>query len=374
MATIMPGGFTPTGSMLQPRYYHCAIALPGCGVLVLAGTGAGQGIDGRFDHSVPGLCATSKNPRVKAQVEFYDQQAGAWSEVAPLSVPRSACGAVLLASGLVLVAGGSNAVQTLSDAQLYSLATNRWMPTGQLHTPRFSHTTTLLDGGKVLVTGGNNLQQGIGQVQDSAELYDPQTQAWQRETWLPVDCMNHTATRLLTGKVLVVGGFSGRQNAALATASLYDPETRLWTPARPLPAPRMQHTATLLESGQVLIAGGADEPFGPGQNLAFIYDPDLGTWEATLMGVPRKGHSATRLLTGNVLVLGNSSTSEPGSAWTAEVFDPRSRQWALTGELQDGRFEHSASCLSSGQVLIAGGGRPTSHPAPLASAELYTPA
>lgn len=373
MDTIMPGSFTPTGPLLFPRYVHTAITITGCGVLVIAGVGGGQGIEQRYDQLFPGMADTSQHAKATTQVEFYDQQSGAWLRVAPLPIPRNTCGAVLLLSGLVLVVGGSGVSQTLSDTQLYNLTTNRWTPTGQLHTPRFNHTTTLLDSGKVLVSGGNNLQQGSGQVQDSVELYNPETGQWQRETWLPVDCMNHTATRLLTGEVLVIGGFSGRRNTALTTAFVYNPTTHLWAAVQPLPAPRMQHTATLLEDGRVLIVGGTDEPFGPAQNLAFIYDPTLNQWAPTTMNISRKGHTATRLATGNVLVVGNSSTSDPGSARTAELFDPVSGQWSLTGELHDGRFEHSASSLSSGQVLIAGGGRPTPHPAPLSTAELYTP-
>ncbi|QJI29198.1 hypothetical protein HKK55_10900 [Pseudomonas sp. ADAK18] len=373
MSTLTPDGFMPTGSMLEPRYFHSAIAITDCGVLVFSGSGVGQRIVRRFDKTLPGLCDTSQNPRAMTRVEFYDQHLETWSAVAPLPVLRRSCGAVLLPSGLVLVVGGSGTAHALSDTQLYDPSENCWTLTGQLHTPRFSHTTTLLASNQVLVTGGNNLQQGSGQVQDSVELYTPETGQWQRETWLSVDCMNHTATRLLTDEVLVVGGFSGRRNAALTTAFIYNPTTHLWAAVQPLPAPRMQHTATLLEDGRVLIAGGTDEPFGPAQNLAFIYDPTLNQWEPTTMNVSRKGHTATRLVTGKVLVVGNSSTSDPVSARTAELFDPASGQWSLTGELHDGRFEHSASSLSSGQVLIAGGGRPTSHPAPLSTAELYTP-
>lgn len=372
MASRMTGVFTPTGSMLEPRYFHNAVRIADLGVLVIAGEGTLEALGSRFDQVAPGTRGCASTTRTMASAEFYHQASGQWSTVAPLPFPRSASGAVVLQSGIVLLTAGSESGQSISDVQLYNVSTHRWTPTGPLHTPRFGHTSTLLASGNVLVVGGNNLQSGAGQVQDSVECYDPLTGHWQRKAWLPVDAMNHTATLLPTGEVLVVGGYSGMQNTTLARAFLYDPTSRRWTERRPLPAPRMQHTATLLADGRVLICGGADEPFGPAQDLAFIYDPVLNSWDRTLMCVPRKDHSATRLATGEVLVVGASSLSQPEQAATAELYDPRSAQWSLTAPLQPGRFGHGACCLSTGQVLIAGGSRATPHPAPLANAELFT--
>lgn len=372
MPALITGTFTPTGSMLEPRSFHSCVRIADQGVLVIAGAGPGEASGLRFDQLAPGTPGRSSATRTMASVEFYHQASGQWSTVAPLPVPRSASEAVVLQSGIVLLTAGSEGGQSISDAQLYNVSTNRWTPTGALHTPRFGHTGTLLASGNVLVVGGNNLQSGGGQVQDSVECYDPLTGHWQRKAWLPVDAMNHTATLLSTGEVLVVGGYSGMQNAALPRAFLYDPTTHRWTERRPLPAPRMQHTATLLADGRVLICGGAAEPFGPAQDLAFIYDPVRNSWDRTLMCVPRKEHSATRLVTGEVLVVGASSLSQPEHAATAELYDPRSAQWSLTAPLQPGRFGHSACCLSTGQVLIAGGSRATPHPAPLSNAELFT--
>ena len=71
--------------------------------------------------------------------------------------------ATLLLSGKVLVAGGSNGVDSLSSAELYDPATGIWSNTGSLHSARESHTATLLPSGKVLVAGGirSNEQCGV---------------------------------------------------------------------------------------------------------------------------------------------------------------------------------------------------------------------
>jgi hypothetical protein len=65
----------------------------------------------------------------------------------------------------------------------------------------------------------------------------------------------HTATRLLNGKVILVGGTDGSQ--VLATAEIFDPATNKFTSTGDLMSTsRESQTATLLNSGQVLVAGG----------------------------------------------------------------------------------------------------------------------
>src|SRR5262245_29379580 len=63
----------------------------------------------------------------------------------------------------------------------------------------------------------------------------------------------HTATTLLDGRVLIVGGLASN---ATASAELFDPTTRRFSATASLRTPRASHTATLLADGRVLIAGG----------------------------------------------------------------------------------------------------------------------
>ena len=91
----------------------------------------------------------------------------------------------------------------------------------------------------------------------------------------------HTATLLLSGKVLVVGG---RYGSDLGSAELYNPATGTWSPTGSLLGGGIRDfTATLLPNGKVLVAGGA---FGsPGyegeSSAAELYDPATGAWSPT---------------------------------------------------------------------------------------------
>lgn len=75
---------------------------------------------------------------------------------------------------------------------------------------------------------------------------------------------------------------------------------------------------------------------------------------------PRRDHTATLLADGAVLLVGGIHVETAGveePLTSAEVFDPVSGRFRPTGDLPEGRSGHVAALLSTGKVLIAGGGR-----------------
>src|SRR5687768_14170211 len=78
---------------------------------------------------------------------------------------------------------------------------------------------------------------------------------WSATSRLARHRSGHTATLLLSGRVLVAGGFDGA--TYLSSTELYDPATGMWTPSGSLATARAAHTATLLPSGNVLVVGGS---------------------------------------------------------------------------------------------------------------------
>jgi WD40 repeat protein len=219
-----------------------------------------------------------------------------------------------------------------------------WSTTRRLAVPRDAFTATLLLSGKVLVVGGNTdtLDEGVSTLA-SAEVYDPATGTWTSTGSLSEARAFHTATLLSSGKVLVVGGVSGV--GAVATAEVYDPENGAWTSAGSLAEARRFHTATLLPNGKVLVAGGS---------ICEVYDPARGTWTATgSLREARSSHTATLLPTGRVLVVGGDGGQ--GSLASAEVYDPESESWTPTGWLEEARSSHTATLLPNGKILVAAG-------------------
>ena len=133
---------------------------------------------------------------------------------------------------------------------------------------------------------------------------------------------------------------------------------------------RYGHTATLLIDGTVLIAGGIGN--GPVLASAERYDPDRGVWSAAGdMQHGRTAQTASLLPDGTVLVAGGSaSTTEGVELASAELFDPSTETSTTAGNLNEARANHTATGLTNGAVLVAGG---FGAGAMLASAELYDP-
>ncbi|XXX77100.1 kelch repeat-containing protein [Sorangium sp. So ce134] len=92
---------------------------------------------------------------------------------------------------------------------------------------------------------------------------------------------------------------------------------------------------------------------------AVLVDP---AWALTAgaMNVARSGHSATLLSSGKVLVAGGWDVGL--EEWlivtfdSAELYDPAADSWSFTGRMNHARSAHTATLLSSGKVLVAGGG------------------
>ncbi|WP_437953235.1 kelch repeat-containing protein [Sorangium sp. So ce296] len=221
--------WTPRASMATSRAYHTATLLPDGEVLV---TGGMAGI------------------RTLSSAELYDPRTDTWTSAAPMNDARLEHGAALLRpSGKVLVAGGWGFSGELGSAELYDPETDTWTTTGALPgSGWFPVVMAPLPSGEVLAVGTLR-----------AARYDPTAGTWSATGPMFGLRQSPSATTLHNGMVLVAGEpYAARGGGALRSVELYDPTDDTWRQTAPTNGSHSYHSATRLLSGDVLLVGDSE--------------------------------------------------------------------------------------------------------------------
>jgi Galactose oxidase, central domain/Kelch motif len=294
--------------------------------------------------------------------------AGRLTPTSPMAQRRFAHTATLLDDGRVLIAGGLAANgEYLSSAEIYDPATGKFAPTGGMATPRGGHIAIRLPDGGVLVAGGSagrRFENGrwLGNLQSSAEIYDPSKGAFAPTIARLTVPRNHpSATTLADGTVLIAGG-NGPGGRILQSAEIFDPKRETFSRVGEMTVPRAAHAAALLGDGRVLIVGGVTGGRYPSETItasAEIYDPATQRFSSTgSMATARYKLGAASLADGRVLAVGGSDNRAwEGRYSSAEIYDPRKGRFTEAGHMREARFKMTDALvrLPGGQVLIGGG-------------------
>jgi hypothetical protein len=221
----------------------------------------------------------------------------------------------------------------------------------RLSVPRVQHTATLLPNGNVLIAGGVNQNGVIG----TAEILNPVTMRIEKQIPLQEARYGHTAINLRDGRVLIAGGV-GIANLATASAEIFDPVAQTFRRIAPMGEARFRHAAARLPDGSVLVIGGRSgsilrntcERFDP---LTERFLPDASLPEY------RFDFTATALADGRIVVVGGTTISFERSiaeeAAPVLIYNPSSHDFARGGDLP--LAQHAAALFGDGRVFVYGG-------------------
>ncbi|HEX5051283.1 MAG TPA: kelch repeat-containing protein [Planctomycetota bacterium] len=340
-----------------------------------------------------------------ATAELFSPLTRSTTPLPNLSMPRAAHAAVRLNDGRVLVAGGTTTGGFVTaTCEFFDPTTLTFSPAPSMSAPRAGHAMTLLDDGRVLVTGGVADWQNAGvafiaalnTAQNTAEVFDPATNAW---TSLPVMAskrLGHRQTKLQDGRVLVVSGIRGGYGGAnpwgggqvpqyTTSCELFDPITNTFTATGALSHTvqiltlvqtfngRAFHGQSLLPSGEVLVTGGfLAEIYNGGTNndetivvgFCDVWNPSTGLWSQRA-DLPAPAAFQGQIPYGNgALVSGGFSGALTNLSVTAQtVLHDGNAVTPLANIGVDGvsglasaRGAHTLTPLSDGTFLVYGGG------------------
>ncbi|MFA5139788.1 MAG: kelch repeat-containing protein [Elusimicrobiota bacterium] len=292
----------PSRGQSTARYGHTTTLLPNGNVLI---TGGYSTTLGQLDS-----------------VEMFISTAGTYQTVSTgwttTLGTRSSHTATLLPDGRVFIAGGQGAAGVVASVRIYNPNTNTLTDPGNLAAARFNHTATLLPNGKVLIAGGANATGPLDPAAtQTCELFNPTggafgTGVMESAGQLGLRRAGHTATLLPDGRVFVAGGYinltANPADFAVST-ELYEYVPNKWSPGPSLVAKRYAHSATVMGNGKVLISGGfngKDDLANRGYlSTAEVYDPITDSiLPAKSMQARKAFHSSTLMGDGKVQLYG----------------------------------------------------------------------
>lgn len=361
-----PIAFDPAWTTIEglkvARRMHTATLLSDGKVLVVGGmVGATVGLKGALPS-----------------VELFDPAGGgAWSTVAPMSEGRAFHTATRLLDGRVLVAGGVtlNTGAGLSTTEIYDPKTNTWSAGPALPGPRTHHGAARLSDGSVLIAGGL--------TKDADTLVEPTPApvivASDAKSLRTLPATSGAAPfpaggAVVTGdkRVFFVGGLLPDCTGTTCTGlrqfqatTVFEESTTTWRALakfrRPRQASRTRSlfTASLFGDGkQMMIVGGADDS---GELV------DLTTGETYLGGELADLWSApqmVRLPTGDIISIGGFvplGPTDSGAETALKLFPAplirhaKTLKWVNASPPVRRRWDHTATTLEDGTVLIVGG-------------------
>jgi hypothetical protein len=309
-----------------------------------------------------------KHPKT---TDSYDPATGKFKKGPGMKQVAEDGAVVKLIDGRFLILAGETSAKSgdvaSKQAMIFNPATGKFTKLkSTMTTARKNPGAALVGGGKVLIAGGTDEHDAFLQ---SAELFDPATNAFAATGNMHVGRQGLTATALNDGTVLIAGGFdqgAPQPGDTTTTAEIFDPTSGTFTLTSALfggtgsdmDQGRAFHTATKLNDGTVLLAGGEQDIQGAGDHTignASIYDPSTGVFTPTAndMSDSREDHSATLIansgtaLDGQVLIAGGEDFDGSDVLLdTAALYNPATHTFtATTGVMSTGRSEHAAALI-----------------------------
>lgn len=340
--------FVPTGEMIGSRADHTATLLS----------------DGRVLFAGGYLSSYFVEHAVVDTSEVYEPSAHTFHETGKMTSARSEASATRLPDGRVLITGGfdqgrfvglgSIARVPVKTTEIFDPKSDVFTASSPMLSPRYAHSSMLLKNGKVLIAGGScQAENFMGVAQGGAcgpELFDPDKGIFSMADASDAPHNEEDAIVLVDGNVLLF--------CAGTAAELYDSKSGQFTRTGSLSERLDSCVGTLLQDGRVLLFGNTrigNVTREPPHWQAEIYDPKIGSFSK--LGNPplEINDPATATIESDRVLVSGEVNPDYYNILSSEVFDSSRNEFSVLGAQHPHRIGFTATTLTDGSVLIAGG-------------------
>ncbi|KAJ2961456.1 hypothetical protein NQZ79_g3254 [Umbelopsis isabellina] len=278
----------------------------------------------------------------------------------------------------ILVNGGAistNLQDIANTTAVFDTRTNTWARPGMSGTSmlpsRYHHSLVSDDQGRIWIWGG----QSVNEYFNTWAVID--TTAWTVSypniMGAPAPRVQHTATLVPEGKIIITGGLTYTRNVtdptggnilnpvSMADILLFDPSTAKWTNLTAggnIPAPRRDHSAVLSHDSSSLVVFGGGDPVSDNSNMNDVFVLNLSSllWSSpsisNLPPPPRKSHQVK-----NQMLVMFGYDSEGNAFNDLHILDTSSWTWVTHYGINDDpkSTEPSSSSNDSNKSNALGG-------------------
>ncbi len=251
----------------------------------------------------------------------------------------------------------------LSTVEIYDTQTNTWQRGADMPTPRTNAKAAVVNG-TIYVFGGYNSKDNFLQnwkMADRVEAYDPLTDTWTRKKEMPISRF-YFGLGVVAGKAYLIGGTTGLgdgQEQRMDRVDIYDPATNTWSKGRKMPT-RRDPGGVAVVNNRIYVIGGEGWPlpqnWGEGQFLASIeeYDPINRQWQKKKDMLELKNWFSSTVVGDDIYLIGGY-TRKGGlqQLATVNVYHPRTETWREISALPNPLDTFGAATVN-GNIYVFG--------------------
>jgi len=393
-ATCSDDTWSPTLSLLDPRYWHTAV-WTGAEMIVWGGmeaVGVVYGDGSRYDPATDSWTLLpmtgAPEPReshvaVWTGTEMivwgstfdlsggrYNPVTDSWTPTSTVNAPEPRLSASAVWTGTEMIVWGGHLGSAYNTGGRYNPATDTWTSmTPAPLAPRTSHAAAWT-GSQMVIWGGSD--PAIGQVYGDGARYSPASNSWTPMTGVDApDARQHHSAVWTGDEVIVWGGLTVNWPGEDPSGGRYDPVADTWTPTSLVDAPSHRYFHAAVWTGEEMIIQGGSEFFEP-PVAGGRYDPATDTWTPTNpVNSANNGQGITAVWTGTEMIVWGGLDDDGVFHVDGGRYDPQLDLWYPTNTLNVPRSRASHAAAWTGNEMMIWGGWSYGYPN---TGALYDPA